>query len=1098
MYIQALNDLAGAYRSTGDNDSSRAIYQEALKALEDALIRFPERPTTVDQWLEISNGLTALLESIANNNPANPLRSQEELLTFAEETVVRGRSLAEKFPTHYFVQDKFVQALDNWARIAGTAGMNDVALAASSEAVNVARERVLPSPDATETEKQDRYLNCLESLTRIAAELENLDSLAKATREARESLSRGLSRRDSNLVATIISRSAESALKHGDVEAALSQSREAIEIRKPLFEQATWHWYLRTGLGDDYRKLADCYAQLKRPEDEAVALREYMRLITQPLWGADVSKWLNDQTKGTAEIVEEMRAAIDKAQSSSMKRFTVQCDINGLKWPFHVYVTNVPRPTHPLVDQARVLSEENSAEIPKEVMDSFERLAKIAADNNVSFVDLCVYAIGDINDGKKREIATLLPSKSVNVPNAGDRRAADPTAALKAQLIELRKRLAEDNLNVELMQEVASKYSDIAIEMAGLIPSFATSERNAVIELLQEAAVLRSQVLRLEPKSTSNRMELSKVLGVLSAVYYAKGDLESAKFRLYERQHLLEQTERLAKLETRDAWLTGEPSKAEINSELGQTFLLFGEVAEAGHNLADAASWFVRAHDKGDDKAAGKLVLVLIREPALAEALPVEFQLAYDKVKTQTAGNYMASQFVEAIQKFRREDKSNTEKQDRLVGMQQRINNEIKQLTQADENGSNAKLDDWIEVSNHLEEADELAKSLGRYGDFADQIGMISAKIASMSEAAGDTESADQWTLLAAQNGHYDSMVRLLAIYKAGNRLEADEEEIKNLETQIAETQRRIETQAQLADVRAQIATEMRQARTARLANEITDYQARLAKVADMLQFADYLNARYFMPSNELEDRAAIANELAESYEKQGDTKQAALWKHLATDEGQPDSAIRLMDALRNGKLPWSNPETAFAYGEDQVSTLSLSDNWPQMIPILEQVIQIRPSAERYYLLGYAYGKVQKWRQSADAYINSVKANDFKPSTTGAVLSMFDALILLNEPQQVLSAIASLKQRNYQIENPSPENPRNTALYHAYQAMAQIMLGQDASANLKSMRELIQSTDYDITTWDMTDMKNWLKEHKTLTEKQRQAISSIVTELEKE
>ncbi len=78
-------------------------------------------------------------------------------------------------------------------------------------------------------------------------------------------------------------------------------------------------------------------------------------------------------------------------------------------------------------------------------------------------------------------------------------------------------------------------------------------------------------------------------------------------------------------METRDAWLTGEPSKAEINSELGQTFLLFGEVAEAGHNLADAASWFVRAHDKGDDKAAGKLVLVLIREPALAEALPVEF-----------------------------------------------------------------------------------------------------------------------------------------------------------------------------------------------------------------------------------------------------------------------------------------------------------------------------------------------------------------------------------------------------------------------------------------------------------------------------------------
>ncbi len=99
-----------------------------------------------------------------------------------------------------------MQALDNWARIAGTAGMNDVALAASSEAVNVARERVLPSPDATETEKQDRYLNCLESLTRIAADWKTRQP-CQGNARGEESLSRGLSRRDSNLVATIISRS---------------------------------------------------------------------------------------------------------------------------------------------------------------------------------------------------------------------------------------------------------------------------------------------------------------------------------------------------------------------------------------------------------------------------------------------------------------------------------------------------------------------------------------------------------------------------------------------------------------------------------------------------------------------------------------------------------------------------------------------------------------------------------------------------------------------------------------------------------------------------------------------------------------------------
>lgn len=77
-----------------------------------------------------------------------------------------------------------------------------------------------------------------------------------------------------------------------------------------------------------------------------------------------------------------------------MKRFTVPCDFSDVKYPFHVYVGEPTRGLHPLKYQEAWLREVRGGSIPAEVMDSFERLAKIAEENNVSFEDLCVYALG--------------------------------------------------------------------------------------------------------------------------------------------------------------------------------------------------------------------------------------------------------------------------------------------------------------------------------------------------------------------------------------------------------------------------------------------------------------------------------------------------------------------------------------------------------------------------------------------------------------------------------------------------------------------------------------------------------------------------------
>lgn len=87
-----------------------------------------------------------------------------------------------------------------------------------------------------------------------------------------------------------------------------------------------------------------------------------------------------------------------------MKRFTVPCDFNEDKAPFHVYIADyVDSEAHPLYYQSEWLRSERGGIVPPEVMDSFDRLKVIAFENKVSFEDLCVYALGTANENPPDE-----------------------------------------------------------------------------------------------------------------------------------------------------------------------------------------------------------------------------------------------------------------------------------------------------------------------------------------------------------------------------------------------------------------------------------------------------------------------------------------------------------------------------------------------------------------------------------------------------------------------------------------------------------------------------------------------------------------------
>jgi hypothetical protein len=77
-----------------------------------------------------------------------------------------------------------------------------------------------------------------------------------------------------------------------------------------------------------------------------------------------------------------------------MKRLTIPCDFNGVTAPFHVYLGDPSADVHPIYFQTAWLRESRGGTVPREVLDSLQRLADIARKEGMSYEDLCVYALG--------------------------------------------------------------------------------------------------------------------------------------------------------------------------------------------------------------------------------------------------------------------------------------------------------------------------------------------------------------------------------------------------------------------------------------------------------------------------------------------------------------------------------------------------------------------------------------------------------------------------------------------------------------------------------------------------------------------------------
>lgn len=90
-------------------------------------------------------------------------------------------------------------------------------------------------------------------------------------------------------------------------------------------------------------------------------------------------------------------------QSSGMKRFAISAKCGGLDQDFYVYVLDRAKgyPYKGIEDQAIWAKEARGCVIAEDVVTAFSKLQTIAWGKNVSFIDLCVYAL---NESKKESL----------------------------------------------------------------------------------------------------------------------------------------------------------------------------------------------------------------------------------------------------------------------------------------------------------------------------------------------------------------------------------------------------------------------------------------------------------------------------------------------------------------------------------------------------------------------------------------------------------------------------------------------------------------------------------------------------------------------
>ncbi|MEB3295562.1 MAG: DUF2610 domain-containing protein [Synechococcales bacterium] len=112
------------------------------------------------------------------------------------------------------------------------------------------------------------------------------------------------------------------------------------------------------------------------------------------------------------DLVKQLIEQVGELEGG-MKRFTIPVTCGSVNSRFDIYIWNWTLKESPTTAQFEWLRKARGCEVSKDIVESFEKLYKIARENNVSFTELVVYALGNTSDKKDQNSN---PGKSSTKP----------------------------------------------------------------------------------------------------------------------------------------------------------------------------------------------------------------------------------------------------------------------------------------------------------------------------------------------------------------------------------------------------------------------------------------------------------------------------------------------------------------------------------------------------------------------------------------------------------------------------------------------------------------------------------------------------------
>lgn len=616
LLINNLLTLAEEYNRAGREFEAEKLFDESQKLAEDLRLRFSDRGDAAYIWLD---------QRVRHSNFYFSGQQQEEALQdvnryyqFVSDSLTTGRVLADRFPDHYSTQVEFAVLLGLAGSYHKEAEEYQEAYEHYHAAVDIFAQRLLSTrefdfPNTDIVNFLDYAASAAEAALKLGSD-EQLSNLLTTLESLQFSIDDPSASYNYARTLQSVARWKSSKEDHSEV---LRWSTKSIELQQKAHAAMPWHWYLTNDLGKNYRLLGDTQLAVGQYQAAIDAYRKFAQLIMAPLHSIDIAEFLDETKPSTEEQARALQTKIEALLKGAYKRFTVTADFNGISYPLPVYITNVPLPKHPLEDQARWLKEERGGIIPEETMEQFQRLQKIAADNNVSFVDLCMYALGEIktneaepldketifDDGLRYELE-MPKLEAITVSDEDvDETGRDIFADQYAQYRELKAFYQENPTASEALTKLLSHTDQLGEKLLNARQFY---DAQSILTTASSYHRINLERERFDPVRMGN---FAKSLRNLASSCFNIGDYEQLFVIMLRRYELLKQIREMT------------PAEESLTAELADSALILGEVSEKIHTTTEAMDWYVQAAKLKHPRAYRKMARLLLRDTALSTAL---------------------------------------------------------------------------------------------------------------------------------------------------------------------------------------------------------------------------------------------------------------------------------------------------------------------------------------------------------------------------------------------------------------------------------------------------------------------------------------------